>query len=490
MPLYAAQPLNEEAMELFMCGEPVTVWESKRNEPLPICGKEKISTTEVSGLPEIPAAKRALSDPFSRVPLFGCAFNGAVALAIHVKDAAVLVHAPKSCIWFSQNGFTGYARRGFYDRGILYPAFLPRNLEATDITMQDAVFGGIEKVREKAYQLARNGTKAIIAITSCIPGLSGDNLISLKEEVKKWGCEWYVVPVDGIEEGDYNEGMAACYKALAKEAVNPTVRPEEEYLNLVYEKTWSSKTDINYMIIRDILEAMNIKINCRFICASCLEDICHFLKAPYSILVQKDMLGQEIKKIFEEKYGCCFLEDGLPKGFLETAQWVRMIGKYYGKQEKAEKLIEKQRILYEKQIRQLLPVFDKKKVLIFFTHAEEGWLLELAEDMNLDVVSVILMSNRRNGNSGWDRRFSAHWDADRACFESSVKELKPDIIFLDDPSAVKDIPDHICVITIERDMECGFFAGINCAMMWKMKLEHTLEGRWKDDKHLFEKYYC
>ena len=42
----------------------------------------------------------------------------AVDLAVHIKDAAVLGHAPKSCTWYAVNGITGYSRRGIFDRGV------------------------------------------------------------------------------------------------------------------------------------------------------------------------------------------------------------------------------------------------------------------------------------------------------------------------------------------------------------------------------------
>lgn len=52
----------------------------------------------IPAVPAQPSAtkKRALSDPFSRVPLYGCAYRGAIDLAVHIKDAAILGHAPKA----------------------------------------------------------------------------------------------------------------------------------------------------------------------------------------------------------------------------------------------------------------------------------------------------------------------------------------------------------------------------------------------------------
>lgn len=76
------------------------------------------------------------------------------------------------------------------------------------MTVEDAVFGGVEHAREKALELVREGVRTIIAVTSCIPGMNGDDLTSIQEEVRQLGCEMYLVRTDGVEVGDYNQGGA------------------------------------------------------------------------------------------------------------------------------------------------------------------------------------------------------------------------------------------------------------------------------------------
>ena len=49
-------------------------------------------------------------------------------------------------------------------------------------------------------------------------------------------------------------------------------------------------------------------------------------------MARYDKLGHELQKIFEEKYGCRFLCNELPRGFSQTASWLRKIGKLYGKE--------------------------------------------------------------------------------------------------------------------------------------------------------------
>ena len=49
------------------------------------------------------------------------------------------------------------------------------------------------------------------------------------------------------------------------------------------------------------------------------------------------------------------------------------------------------------------------------------------------------------------------------------------------------ILDEICTVNLARDISTGFFTGTDCAAKWIRLFENTLEGRWKNDKSLFEK---
>ncbi len=487
LPLYPALPLDEEQIEQFLRGE---AWTKAAGVPVQLEKTSKAGEkAEVTAFPSPIPQKRALSDPFSRIPLYGCAYRGAVDLAVHVKDTAVLGHAPKSCTWYAVNGISGYSRRGLYERGILYPAFIPQNFENTDITMQDAIFGGVKHARRKALELAKRGAKSIIAVTACIPGMSGDDLTPVKEELESLGCEMYIVRTDGVEAGDYNEGMALCYRTLAKEAVRREIMPEKDSINLVYEHTISSKTDENYIAVKKILDELGIRINCRFLCASSMKDIHGFLRAPYSVMVREDQLGLELKQIFETEYGCRFLPGVLPRGFRETVRWTELLGKLYKKEEEAASLVQQAKMDYEARIRKLKPVFAGKRVLIFLTDTNYGWLFELAQDLELHVERTILLGMKGDSNPAWNRRFSADWASDRRNLEEALEILKPNIVLLNEPSSLESVSDCCRLIPVMRDPGCGFFSGAERAGEWVRLMDRKIEGRWKSDKSLFEKYY-
>ncbi len=500
--LYPARPLSEEQMELLMQGKPVR-GEVETARTAPVIGQagcencpaaaetgpeKKPEQDEKKEAPALPK-KRALSDPFSRVPLFGCSYRGAIDLASHIKDAAILGHAPKSCTSYAVNGITSYSRNGLFSRGVIYPSFIPQHFENTDIDIGDAVFGGVDHAREKALKLASEGVGNIIAVTSCIPGLSGDDLKPVKEELKGLGVEMYIVQTDGVEAGDYNDGVALCYKTLAKEAVKPADETDRDSINIVYELNYSLNADDDYEEMEAILRDLGIRVNCRFIYDTCMEDINGFLKAPYSLMARTDKLGREIKEIFEEKYGCKFIADSLPKGFGETEKFVRMLGELYSKQEEAEALIRKSASEYRIETERLKETFSGLRTMIYLGN-QAFWVTELAEDLNLDVVKAVVPDPKDTERTGWGMRFSAEWGQVRDSFSADADRLEPRLVITSDPSIVAVPPEGTAVITVPRSIGAGFLSGIRQAEKWAKLMGRELKGRWKHDRSVFEKYYC
>ena len=504
--LHPARPLSEEQMELLMQGKPVTGTPAgnlnrshNRSGGCERCldpgtGEESLSGAEekrtgspqqIHSLPQ----KRALSDPFSRIPLSGCSYRGAVDLASHIKDAAILGHAPKSCTSYAVNGITSYSRNGLFSRGIIYPSFIPQHFENTDIDISDAVFGGVAHAREKALKLAAEGARSIIAVTACIPGLSGDDLKPVRDELKEIGVDMYIIQTDGVDAGDYNDGVALCYKTLAREAVKPTDERDLDSINIVYELNSSLTSDDDHDEMEALLRELGLHVNCRFIYDTSMKDINGFLKAPYSLMARTDRLGNEIKGIFEKEYGCRFIEDSFPKGFRETSEFVRKLGKLYSKEAEASDLVCKGEAGYRAQIDILKERFSGLRTMIFLS-IQAPWVTELAEDLGLDVVKAVTPEAGAGDRIGWGLRFSAEWGEMRARFNDDEKDLKPQLILTSDPSIVAVPSTGAAVITIPRSIGTGFLSGARQAAKWSKLLGKDLRGRWKNDKSVFEKYYC
>ena len=492
-------PLSEEQMEAFMQGKSLDELQEKYKENSEVTGsfgdcesceeaKEEPPKDTIPGIGPIPSKKRALSDPFSRQPLFGCAYRGAMDLAVQIKDAYVLGHAPKSCTSYTINGVTSYGRSGLFTRGIIYPAFIPQHYDNTDINIEDAVFGGVEHAREKALELVKKGAKDIIVVTACIPGLSGDDLEPLKKELKGMGVEMYIVHSDGVEEGSYNEGMALCYKTLAREAVKPVKEIDKDSINLVYELSWSLKRQDNYLKLEEIFKALGIRVNCRFLYDTTMKDINNFMKAPYSLMARDDKLGLEIKRIFEDRYGCKFIEGPLPMGFREMKRFVSELGRLYSKEVEAALLIEKNKSIYEDELANLKKEFKGKTAMIFLS-SPASWLSELTEDLDLEIQEFFL-PEKREKDSEWRHRFSKEWENDVNNFLDKVKKYNPELVIASDFSVLSRAEQRGCKKAIfAGSIDLGFLSGLEEARKWLTEKGSELEGRWKNDKYVFEKYY-
>ena len=218
-----------------------------------------------------------------------------------------------------------------------------------------------------------------------------------------------------------------------------------------------------------------------------MENIRQFKKAPYSIMARYDELGHQLQNIFEEKYGCKFLDGELPRGFSETADWLRMVGRLYGKTAEAEQVIAEKQLQYRNQIDALKPLYKNKKVLFFLNNKIIDWIFELSRDLDWNVVDSILIGSKEDRTIDWRHQFSKDWDGNLESLKKSIAEKKPDLIILNHSIAQACIPADIFTANLSRDVGSGFFAGTECALRWSQLFENSLEGRWKHDKSIFEK---
>ena len=170
-----------------------------------------------------------------------------------------------------------------------------------------------------------------------------------------------------------------------------------------------------------------------------------------------------------------------------TASWLRKIGKLYGKEKETEQVILENRIQYTQTINNLKLLYKGKKVILFLKNNSIDWILELAHDLDLDVLDSILIGSKEDSVADWKHQFSADWENAQNKLFTSIAKQKPDLIILNDFMGQAFIPDEICTVNLARDISTGFFTGTDCAAKWIRLFENTLEGRWKNDKSLFEK---
>ena len=484
VPHYKASPLTDEELETLIMGTKFIEEKSDTDEAVKETEDSKEAVSD-----NVLMSKNVIRDE----PLHGCAFNGAVCMSVHINDAKVLMHAPKSCAYISWQTVSSTGRRALYERGVLLPSALLPDMEATDMTESDMVFGGTDKLMERVSNIvsSKEHPKALIVVSACPAGIIGDDIDRVRE-LSSPDCRVITVKADGNLTGDYLQGMLMAYTELAGQIIDPEIQPEPDTVNIVFEKVVLKNADSNFAVIRSFLDAMHIKVNCRFLYNTTYESVRKFCSAELNLLAYKDYTGSILETYFTRNYGSKFFGMQFPVGYEETEKWIRGIAEHFGRQKEADDLIRENRERYYRRIKELRPALEGKKLFIVTFNHELDWILRAALDCGMNILKIGVL------NFSQDEGFRTSIpemkdvevveDYDREQRIKDIEELKPDIV-LGNYSTEKI--KHKCIMdNIPMCPDVGFFSGLDMVERWSGLVETGNEGEWRNDRELFEKYHA
>ncbi len=475
---YEAKPLTDEELEMVVLGQ-------KRKNSTSVKKTEKIEEKKCSH-------KHSYQEYLSknvlyREPLHGCAFNGAVNIAIQLEDAMTIAHGPKSCAHISYQTITSIGRRSLYERGLFMPVQMDPPLVSSEMNEGVMVFGGVEELKNKVKKLKKYDPKAFFLVTTCPSGIIGDDI----EQVKSIEEDVPIIPIktDGNITGDYLQGMIYAYMEIARGLIKKSVKPQENRVNILAEKTIAKNTEENFERIKEILSAMDLEVNCRYICRTNVNDIQNFMRGKVNLLAYEDYMGRIMKSFFEKEYEANFFEHPFPVGFFDTQKWIKDLAKRFKKEDKVEDLIEKNKKEYEKEIDKLKRHLKNKKLMIVTYNHNIDWILDVAIDIGMNIVKVCILNYSQDNLFQTKHKdkflIETHYDQNKR--GEDIKKYKPDIVLSNYTSPSLDgeaLTDNIPLCP-----DVGFFSGLNLAKRWAGLFEFHVKEGWKEDEKLFSKYY-
>lgn len=425
-------------------------------------------------------------------PLHGCAFNGAVTMGVHLKDAVILAHSPRSCAYLSYQTVSSSGRRALFERGTVLSSSLIPNFVSTDMDEEDMVFGGTDKLIAKVKTLMESPDKpkAIVIISSCPSGIIGDDIDKAKELTTP-ETPVITIKTDGNLSGDYLQGMLLCYTELARQVVDKEIEPEDKLVNIVFEKVVSKNTETNFQVIKGFLTRMGIEVNCRFLTDTTYEKLKGFKRASLNLLAYRDYTGLILEDFFKKNYGLKFFDRQFPVGFAETEQWLIGIGDYFGERNTALEIIAEHRAAYEDEIRELGMKLAGKSLMIVTYNHDVDWILRAALDCGMKVVKVGILNFSQDEGFRSELNEITHIDVvenyDRDELQQDIELLKPDVLLTNYQSS--EVRGEYFTDTIPMCPDVGFYSGLNMAKRWGNLMKNRLEGEWQNDGYLLEKYY-
>jgi nitrogenase molybdenum-iron protein alpha chain len=280
----------------------------------------------------------------------GCQLNLALGILSTFQNVAIILHGSLGCgsSHLSRTGMKKSARAQRNKPETTDTVWLETNLNDNDV-----ISGGIEKLRAAIlYAESEYRPDAIIIANGCVPGIIGDDIDALINELGSQLAA-KVVPVhcEGFKSKFVSTGYDSAYHGLLKKLIDPIPRTNRTIPNDIADSTEryiNSKT-VNLLNVGSnsygdeaelarLLKALDLNVRVLPLYAS-IEEISHIGEAALNISIcatHDDYLIGHLK----ERFGTEYMIDTLPIGIKNTNQWLREIAKFFKLEQEVEKLIE------------------------------------------------------------------------------------------------------------------------------------------------------
>ncbi|MCL2333662.1 MAG: nitrogenase component 1, partial [Candidatus Methanoplasma sp.] len=419
--LFDSKPLNDAQMELLAKGQAV---KAGNNIDTVNTGTACRGCSSRTLKNKVTTEKNILSY---------CATSGAVHGCSSITDAIVIIHGPRSCahIMSSMKTISEIIRGS--KRTIEEMHSL--RMVSTDIDDTVSVFGGAGLLEEKIRDMILEGQKNIFIVTSCIPGIIGDNTIDVVNAISLEYPDIYfrVIEADGNITGDWEDGVIEAADAIL-DIVDDSVKPRDDTVNILAERYFFKRGEDKDKDIFRLFDPFGIKVNCRFLYEASMESIRNFRLGKMSYIADNDSCSVRVARIVHEKLGVPVDTEPLPIGIRAYKRFSKKVGEEFGIEEKAAEAAAEEERKYYAEIAKIKPRLEGKRVIIENRfHEDIDWLIELVTDLGMEIVLVELgQLNTRKEKSPESRYASSGilFRDERTYIDvlSDIKEFSPDII--------------------------------------------------------------
>jgi nitrogenase molybdenum-iron protein alpha/beta subunit len=309
---------------------------------------------------------------------------------------------------------------------------------STEIDDTVSVFGGAGLLEEKIRDIILDGHKNIFIVTSCIPGIIGDNTIDIVNAISLEHPEIYfrVVEADGNVTGDWDAGFIEAADAML-DVVDGSVKPRNDTVNILAERYFFNRGEEKDKEVFKLFDPYGIKVNCRFTYLSSMDSIKNFRLGKMNYIIDDDTCSIKIAELVSKKLGVPVDKEPLPVGIREYKRFSEKIGKEFGNEEKAAKIAADEEKRYYSEIEKIKPRLKGKKVLIENRFLQDiDWLIELLNDLEMEIVLIEMgpenpWKEKRPGSKYLSSGINFKHDYTVSGMMSDIKEYSPDFVLSD-----------------------------------------------------------
>jgi len=368
----------------------------------------------------------------------------------------------------------------------------------------DMIFGCISELENDVIEMIEKGNETIAVVTSCPSGIIGEDVTGMIERIKEKHPNVTIIPIieDGNIKGDYMQGATdACIELIRSLAVKGK---KERSMNLIGVKTFGINTKSNINFVTDVLEKLNIKMNCTCVGDTSVDRIKSIPSAELCMLMTPDTIATETMGLLSKQYGLKATKNIARPGMKEAELWIREIGKHFGENEKAESIIKEIRNEFSSRLNSLRTDLEGKKLYIAGMERDINWLMEAAAGSGMNVVGcavtniidrsevsdlekeyniTMIPAGRqdllKDMKDRTERILDPYIPVDRemnARIKKDIEEKQPDLILSTYP-----IDDRVRTCFLPVNPDTTPFAGTDFATTWARTLKVPMKEGWRKD---------
>jgi Nitrogenase subunit NifH (ATPase) len=414
--------------------------------------------------------------------LHGCSFSGAASVTLSIDGLFTVLHSPRSCAQFTFQLVTNSIRRSSVRGNMALSSFADPMIHCTDMNESVMIFGGIEKLESDLKKIIKEGHKDIALITSCPSGIIGDDVESVIRRIKLEYPDVSIIPMveDGNVRGDFMQGVIDASLLLMRSVASKKVEKKDS-VNVVGVKTLATNCADNSAFVESILNQMGIEANCNCVGNTSIESIKNVAESKLSILITPDRFALMLRDFLVDEYDLEFAGSVVRPGLNETRIWIREIGKYFGKEKEAEKVIASIDAEYLRIATSLSKDLKGRSAYVVGTQKDIGWILEAMRECGMNVQRAVIIdlsdhSKDLDLDLGYDVEIIKKDDFCKII--DDITQKRPELLVTTYPVDL-DIRTEQCFIPIAPDV--GPYVGLQLAETWVKRLKAPVEEGWRKD---------
>ena len=377
---------------------------------------------------------------------FGCQFTLSLAMLNTLQNTVVVVHGPVGCGFWSVGGVgASRGQKRLRDPAALSPIWVSSNLDEHDV-----INGGERKLREAVIYADREfHPEAIVVASSCVPALIGDDVDAILESLQPdVQAELVSVNCEGFKTRLMATAYDAVYNGILKNLSSRRIE-RESYVagNKLDDLLWDYRKshtvnvcNVGSMGRADELELQRLlnalELNVNFLpCYTRPRDFRHVLDAALNVSICATHDDYYLRHI-KEHFGIPYIIGAMPIGRKSTARWLLDIAGFFGIEDRARALIEKEDAALDAALEPYRAALKGKRAYVSGGEIRIFVTGELLEDLGLEIAGYKahhvdeFMKPFLEAGENTDKTFINV--ASQQPFEQAniVRRLKPDVLVI------------------------------------------------------------